>query len=209
MNSNIIIDALPYSVTIDDDEVEVNTDFRSMMITEMLILNPEISKEDKVAQVFYNFYGENIPVWNLDESAKKFLWFYLCGEPEEAERRASGSSGRIKRIYDFEYDAPLIYAAFLSQYGIDLQEIEYLHWWKFKAMFNSLRNSLFVEVMQCRAVKITKNMGKEQKAYYQRMKDLYRLPDGKNVTESKKEKELIAALQSGDVSAVESLKRGG
>ena len=38
MNSNIIIDALPYSVTIDGDEVEINADFRSMMITEMLLL---------------------------------------------------------------------------------------------------------------------------------------------------------------------------
>ena len=44
---------------------------------------------------------------------------------------------------------------------------------------------------------------------HQRMKNLYRLPDGKNVTESKKEKELIAALQNGDVEAVERLKRGG
>ena len=63
--------------------------------------------------------------------------------------------------------------------------------------------------MHCRAIKINKDMSKEQKAYYQRMKNLYRLPDGKNVTESKKEKELIAALQNGDVEAVERLKRGG
>lgn len=209
MNSNIIIDALPYSVTIDGDEVDVNTDFRSMMITEMLLQDPELSKEDKAAQALFNFYGDKVPFWNIKEAVDQFLWFYRCGEPEEEKERSSGGIGREKRIYDYEYDANLIYSAFLTQYGIDLQDVEDLHWWKFRAMFISLRDSLFVDVMHCRAIKINKDMSKEQKAYYQRMKNLYRLPDGKNITESKKEKELIAALQSGDVSAVESLKRGG
>ena len=209
MNSNIIIDALPYSVTIDGDEVEINADFRSMMITEMLLQDAELSKEDKVAQALFNFYGDNVPFWNIKEAVDQFLWFYRCGEPEEEKERSSGGSGREKRIYDYEYDANLIYSAFLAQYGIDLQDIEHLHWWKFRAMFISLRDSLFVDVMHCRAIKINKDMSKEQKAYYQRMKNLYRLPDGKNVTESRKEKELIAALQNGDVEAVERLKRGG
>ena len=209
MISNIIIDSLPYSVIIDGQEVEIDTDFRSMMITEMLLQDASISKGDRVAQALFNFYRENVPFWNISEAVEKFLWFYRCGEPEEVNKRSSSTAGRNKRIYDFEYDANLIYAAFLKQYRIDLQDIECLHWWKFKAMFNSLQDCLFAEVMQCRAIKLTKNMSKEQKAYYQRMKSMYSLPDGKGITESRKEKELIAALQSGDVSAVESLKRGG
>lgn len=209
MTSNIIIDALPYSVTVDDREVEIDADFRTMMITELMLIDPNIPREDKGAQALFNFYGDNVPFWNLDEAVKKFIWFYQCGEPEDLLQRSSGATGKNKRIYDFEFDAQLIYAAFLSQYGIDLQDVEHMHWWKFKALFVSLRNSLFVDVMQCRAIKITKDMSKEQKAYYQRMKSIYRLPDGKGISESRKEKELIAALQNGDVEAVERLKRGG
>lgn len=209
MTSNIIIDALPYSVTVDDREVEIDADFRTMMITELMLIDPNIPREDKGAQALFNFYGDNVPFWNLDEAVKKFIWFYQCGEPEDLLQRSSGATGKSKRIYDFEFDAQLIYAAFLSQYGIDLQDVEHMHWWKFKALFVSLRNSLFVDVMQCRAIKITKDMSKEQKAYYQRMKSIYRLPDGKGISESRKEKELIAALQNGDVEAVERLKRGG
>ena len=209
MNRNIIIDALPYSVTIDGNEIEIDTDFRTMMMTELLLQDPDVSKEDKGAQALFNFYKNRVPIYNLKEAGKWFLWFYRCGEPEETSGRSSGTQGRNKRIYDFDYDAPMIYSAFFSQYGIDLQEVEDLHWWKFKALFNSLKDTLFNEIMQCRAVKITKGMSKEQKSYYQRMTDLYRLPTGKAKSEVKKEKDLIEALRNGDIEAVERLKRGG
>ena len=49
--------------------------------------------------------------------------------------------------YD-EFDNDLIYSAFKDQYSIDLQEIEYLHWWKFKAMFDALKDdNKIVEIM--------------------------------------------------------------
>ena len=40
-----------------------------------------------------------------------------------------------KQIYSYEFDADYIYSAFLQQYKIDLNSIKYMHWWKFKDLF--------------------------------------------------------------------------
>ena len=82
----------------------------------------------------------------------------------------------MDRIYDFEHDDDYIYAAFMAQYHLDLQKVEYLHWWKFRAMFNSLNDDTqFVRIMEYRAVELDK-IPKEKRAFYKRMKQLYALP---------------------------------
>ena len=46
---------------------------------------------------------------------------------------------------------------FLEQYGIDLTQEHDLHWWRFKAMFDSLsEKTQFVKIMGYRSMTITK-----------------------------------------------------
>lgn len=44
-----------------------------------------------------------------------------------------------EQIYSYIFDNDLIYSALKIQYDIDLAEIDYLYWWKFKAAFNGLK----------------------------------------------------------------------
>lgn len=79
-----------------------------------------------------------------------------------------------------------IYSAFIETYQMDLQEIDYLHWWKFKAMFNSLnKDTKIVEIMGYRAIDLSKIKDKEEKARYRKLKKIYKLPDMR--TEAQKE----------------------
>lgn len=62
-------------------------------------------------------------------------------------------------------------------YSIDLQDIEYLHWWKFKALLRTLSSDLeFSKIMEYRSVDIDATMTKEQRDFYRRKKELYALP---------------------------------
>ena len=80
-------------------------------------------------------------------------------------------------MYSFEHDDRYIYAAFLSDYGIDLQDVEDLHWWKFRAMFLALNDSCeFKKIMGYRSMKITSKMSKEQRAFYEKMQRIHALP---------------------------------
>ena len=53
---------------------------------------------------------------------------------EEEEQQKMGS-----RYFHFSEDAGCIYAAFREAYGIDLQQIDYMHWWSSGACLTGCR----------------------------------------------------------------------
>ena len=84
--------------------------------------------------------------------------------------------------YSFCQDAPYLYAAFLEQYHIDLCDIEYMHWWKFCAMFESLSDDTQMsKIMYYRKVS-TSGMPKEKRFFINEMKKRYRLIDDTSLT---------------------------
>lgn len=164
---NILIDGLPQKV----NGKRINSDFRAMVLFELMMQDPNVLKECKIPLAIDLLYAE--PVDTVERGVDGLLWFYSCGEPQELGK-SSGSS-RPERAYDFEQDAAYIYAAFLAVYGIDLNAVEYLHWWKFRAMFNSLPDDCkMAQIMGYRLTDTSKMKGEEKK-YYERMKRLYKI----------------------------------
>lgn len=195
---NILIDRLPESLEVDGEKFDINFDFRTSILFEMMMQDDELDERDKV---FYalNFYYPVIPR-NKEEAVKKILWFYRGGK-EEVLNGVKSEEGNNNLIYSYDFDAEYIYSAFLAQYGVDLQE-SYMHWWKFRAMFKSLRDdNEFVKIMGYRAMKITNTMSKEQQEFYRKMKKLHEIPKSKK--ENKKIEDIEKALlRDGDLSKV-------
>ena len=150
-----------------------------------------VSKKDKL-KIAIELYFKEVPL-NLEEAINKIVWFYKCGK--EDKKHTGEASQTQKQIYSFEYDADYIYSAFLSQYGIDLQDVYNLHWWKFKAMFQGLNDeNEIVKIMGYRAINLNEIKDKQQKAHYRKLKKLYKLPD--NRTEEEKEQMVVDAFAS-------------
>jgi hypothetical protein len=197
--ANIILDVLPETVEIDGAEYRINSDFRISILFELLMQDDEVGKRQKLIQGLKLYYPE-IPQ-NMTEAVEKMIWFYRCGKETESGGHGSGS-GRAKQIYSFEHDDDYIYAAFLEQYGIDLQDVEELHWWKFRALFRGLsEDTEFVKIMGYRSVKITSKMSKEQREFYKKMQSIHALP----ITDAeRKADELLteALLNGGDITGL-------
>ena len=197
--ANIILDVLPETVEIDGAEYRINSDFRMSILFELLMQDDEVGKRQKLVQGLQLYYPE-IP-HNVTMAVDKMIWFYRCGKETESGSHGSGS-GRAKQIYSFEHDDDYIYAAFLEQYGIDLQDIEELHWWKFRALFRGLsEDTEFVKIMGYRSVKITSKMSKEQREFYKKMQSIHALP----ITDAeRKADELLteALLNGGDITGL-------
>ena len=161
----------------------------------------EIEDEEKTIQALQLYY-KKCPK-NIDEAINKMLWFYSCGK-ENTLKADSKTGSSSEKIYDFDYDDEYIYSAFLDQYGIDLNEIEYLHWWKFKAMFKALKeDNEIVKIMGYRSIDLSKVEDKKQKEFYKKMKKIYEIP----IAISKDEKEKIDKINEilrngGDISKV-------
>jgi len=196
---NILIDILPQKVEIDNIEYRINYDFRTSILFEIMMQDDELDDKEKIYNALLLYYPV-IPD-NLEEAIKQILWFYRGGK-EISEGSSGVAMGKSTRAYSFEYDDDYIYSAFLTQYGIDLQDIEDLHWWKFKAMFKSLKeDNEIVKIMGYRSMTINSNMSKEQKDFYSNMKKIYAIP----LSKSKKQKvtEIENALMgNGDLSGI-------
>lgn len=198
---NLLVDLLPTTVDIEGIEYEINSDFRTSILFELLMQDVEIEDEEKIIQALQLYYKKRPN--NIEEAINKMLWFYSCGKENDLKSNSkTGSSS--EKIYDFDYDDEYIYSAFLDQYGIDLNEIEYLHWWKFKAMFKALKeDNEIVKIMGYRSIDLSKVEDKKQKEFYKKMKKTYEIP----IAISKDEKEKIDKINEilrngGDISKV-------
>lgn len=181
---NILIDVNPETVDLDGQSYRINTDFRISILFDQLIQDRSLTNKEKMANAI-NLYFPQVPsciktVEGYKEVWDSILWFYMCGQEVSKEMEPKGYS---KPLFCFRQDADYIYAAFLTQYKIDLQD-EYLHWWKFRALMKGLTEEhVFSKIIGYRDIKITNDMSNEQKKFYREKKKLYEIPDLRTVEE--------------------------
>lgn len=156
--------ALPESVTVDGRAFYFRSDFRTILKIFAIMADPEVIEAHKAEQIVRLFFIDDFPQ-NWDEV---FGWFVRCGD-EPKEKRTN------ERDFDYDFDAPEIYASFLQLYGIDLLEAS-LHWWQFSALLTGCCycKTALSEKIRIRTLDVSKC---ENRADAQRAKDSVRIPD--------------------------------
>ncbi|MCI8585518.1 MAG: hypothetical protein HFI92_06400 [Lachnospiraceae bacterium] len=199
---NILIDDIEYpdQAEVNGEWYEIRTNFRNSVLFELMMQDESLDTRTKV-QKGLNLYYPIIP-GDLDAAVNAMLWFYRCGKDETVQQKRMAARRGGKQIYSFEHDAGLIYAAFLQTYKIDLQDIAYMHWWRFRFLFNALpKDCEFMRAMEYRCVEINDKMSKDQKEFYKKMKRLYALPLSQE--EDRRQTAIEnALLNGGDLSGV-------
>lgn len=193
---NMLIEGLPTTVKIGNEFFPIRYDFQTGILFEEMIQDDSMSNREKFAAILELYYpAESFSAGQIVEAAQRAIWFYRCGKDPGEKQKKSGDNNTDGVPYSFEYDAPYIYAAFMQTYRIDLTRKD-LHWWQFRALFDSLpEDTQFVKIIGYRTIKIPPKMAKEQKAFYSRMKEIYRLPVSEET--KKKEKDLVDILMNG------------
>ncbi|MBR5808751.1 MAG: hypothetical protein IKY39_01420 [Clostridia bacterium] len=188
---NILTDALPDFVAVGNVKYKVNTDFRIWMEFERVIQNTDTSAKDKVMMILRLCLDSErlkaLPedVLSIMGALKKF---YL----RDKENKAT-TAKKQDRALDFAEDSGYIYSAFLTQYGIDLLSIPYMHWYVFCALLEGLEETReFVKIMRFRVCDPDKEHNTEKRKYLKRMKEFYALADLRS--ESEKEEDIAKVL---------------
>lgn len=172
----MLIDDLPTTVNINGKAYQINYGYRACMLIEINMFS-DIEDEQKILNALNIFYFNRIPR-EKDEAMEKLLWFFRCGVPEKKQNEAGKNIKKSqKRAYCFEADHAHIYAAFRTQYNINLNKTpnNELHWWEFMAMFNNLKEDLLISRIMFYRTADLKNMGKNQKAFIKKMREIYRI----------------------------------
>ncbi|MEG1619294.1 MAG: bacteriophage Gp15 family protein [Eubacterium sp.] len=200
---NVITKKLPKSVWINDEKFGIYTDFRRWITFEEMIQDENLTQNQKIENAIDLVFKKRPK--DISIAISIIYAFYSC----ERETYIDGDNDedyqedyQEEQAYSFCQDSGYIYAAFLQCYNLDLTTIKYLHWWKFRALFNALPEyCVFVKIMGYRTAKITNDMPSSEKEHIEKMKKLYALQ--KSESDNEEDREIEEALMNGgDVSAI-------
>ena len=168
-------ESFPTSFTsADGTEYPIHSDVREWIRFESLLANADVPESLKFFIALRLIFADNVP--DDFHAAHEFVsWFYRGGK-ELPANGGSDISLTSRRVYDLEYDSEYIFAAFLEQYGIDLSDIPYLHWWKFIALFKGLHDCKMTDIIGYRGAEITDDMPKSRQAFLMDMQEMFELP---------------------------------
>lgn len=190
---NLLIDPLPQTILVDGAEYPLYTDFRAVLRYDALL-------KEEGEENFLKCLSCLLPrlPGNLEETIAEIGWFVSCGREERRRRPSNKLLGiNSNTPFDFAVDAERIFSAFRRNdvYGIDLLEIEYLHWWTFMAMLDDLPETVALSrIMGYRTLDLTnKDIPKERKPYYTAMQNYHKIRARKEA----RNEELIKALKEG------------
>lgn len=130
---NFFYEKLPTCVVVGNEKINIVTDFREYIKFHDMIKSNDLTSEEKLEYILE--YFEKMPK-NLPEAIKALGDFFAL---ENIQLKPSNvSASRPKQLYSFSKDFPYIYSAFKRDYGIDLIDVPYMHWWKFHMLFEGL-----------------------------------------------------------------------
>ena len=146
---NSLYEAFPTSVDVVGVDYPIITDFREWIKFMDMAEDDEIPLEIKL-QCMLQYFTDEKPR-DLQAAVQALRRFLLADELFDSIKQTSLTQGGADssqendaepanhvRAYDYTIDQGYVIQAFLEVYHIDLLEIEYMHWWKFRLLFEHL-----------------------------------------------------------------------
>lgn len=161
-------------VEIDGKPYKVLTDFRDWLRFSDMFDDEDLDPKKRLALMF-DWFVDMPPADRLTEAAKALVEF--CANKYDGRTEKSQTQGRQKRVLSWSFDSAYIYAAFLSEYGIDLLAVDFLHWHVFLALFEALPDDTPIKQrMSYRAVNLAEIKDKKERQRIRRIQERVRIP---------------------------------
>ena len=168
--NNVLLDQLPEEWESPSGEIyELDTDFRIGIQICLIQNDPELSSFEKSVQMQKLMFVDKIP--KSPDDLQDCIHFFISGWSHDKQ---SGKKEE-KRLMDFDIDQWRIYSAFLQYYRIDLNEIEYMHWWMFMGLLACLPECAYTKVIDIRHREVNSKMSKEDQRALKDAKEIYDL----------------------------------
>ena len=172
-----LADGFPTAVVVGGAEYEVNTDFRTALTIMEAWEDPGLTWLDKQDVTLALLYGDNIPPDPL-EAFDMAVFFLDCGE-EPKQKEEDGED--LGRLYSFTHDGKFIYSAIHMTHGIDLADVDYLHWWRFCYLLQDLNEDCYFQRMiYLRRQKALGKLTKEEQEEWRRNEAILLLPENRD-----------------------------
>lgn len=197
-------EALPEAVEVDGSVFSINASFRTVLKVLRVLDADDIIEWQKPLIVLRAFYGDTQPEPQAGIDAfMKFL------SRDKVVKRESDSR---PPAFDYEIDAPEIYASFITLYGVDLLDSD-MHWWQFCAFLEGAiwaDSPIGRKIRRREELRTTDASKCDDPKAVREAQEALKLVSKVNLAEQQEQDAVYRALTSGgDVSAeLEKLKRG-
>ena len=176
---NFFYEDLPRTVHVHGEEIPIITDFREYIRLLDMLKCEELNAMQRLTLLTQYFLYEI----EVDKEAISALTEFVVmdfdswqkgNEEDGIEPDRHGSN---KNLYSYEIDYPYILSGFLRDYGIDLETVNYLHWWKFRMLFDGLSEDTEIKQrIMYRGINLSEIKDKEERKRISKIQRSIQLP---------------------------------
>lgn len=186
---NALLNKFPTKIRIDNIDYEINSDYRNCLKIILAFEDDELTVEEQY-YIMLSLLYKKMPE-NIELAIEKAILFLNCGKEYEVSES--------RRTYSFSKDSEYIYSAMNQTHNIDLESIEYLHWWKFVFLFMDVdKDCTFSYITSLRYKKNNGKLDNYDKKIWIEMREIVDLDYS---SEDEEESEFMKLLNGGDADA--------
>ncbi len=179
MHSNLCA-AYPKYVELESGrKVRIRADVHTALLCIDVLSDPALEEADKMELVLALFLPFFTRIASRFWSGKKRGAVLRAVLKQHLARGEEQKSGREKKVLDIGQDAPLLWAAFLQCYGVDLKkDARKIHWWEYQDLLAGLPDKTrIMQIVSIRARPLPKptKYNAEERAALIRLKQKYRI----------------------------------
>lgn len=138
---NLFYEEYPKVLEVHGEFYPIITDFREYIRLLDMLKCKELNEIQRI-MILGEYFLTDI---SIDQEAIHALTDFVTMDLKEKENNSDSEEEgeeqeetEKKNLFSYEIDYPYILSGFLRDYGIDLEKVEYLHWWKFRMLFDGL-----------------------------------------------------------------------
>ena len=175
---NFFYEDFPETVTVHGEAMPIITDFREYIRLLDMLKSKDLDGFMKVC-ILREYFLKDI---QMDEEAVAALTKFVIMDLDDS----TGNDGREvvedqrtskKNLFSYEIDYPYILSGFLRDYGIDLETVTYLHWWKFRMLFDGLSEDTEIKQrIMYRGINLSDIKDKDERKRISRIQSMIQLP---------------------------------
>ena len=177
-NMNFFYEELPDTVNVGGERIKIITDFREYIRLLDMLKDQELDFIQKFV-IIQQYFLDDVAVGEEAVSALSgFITMNLNGaEVVEKDGYGNLQEKPKKNLFSYSIDYPYILSGFLRDYGIDLIDIKYMHWWKFRMLFDGLSDDTEIKQrIMYRSVDLSEIKDKEEKKRIKKIQKSIQLP---------------------------------
>lgn len=186
-----MIGELPRTVSVNDVEYDVRTDFRDILKIVTAFNDPELEDNEKIYICLFIFYEdfEHLPHNDYEAAFKAAIRFIDHGSEED-----TGEARKTPRVMDWEQDESIMFPAINKVAGFETRSAEYVHWWTFMGYYMEISEGVYSNVLSIRLKKAKgKRLEKWEREFWTSNKGICALKT-KLSAEEQAEKDRLNAL---------------